>query len=124
MYLDKERRDGIMGKVYVSQESSHIDYAAAKMFGETRFVTDLEFSLVDNSLKNEKIISNINDVVAAFDPLNDYIVLTGSPITFGLIFHKLASRCQELDMPLRILLWDRRMKEYKSATLNPEELKY
>ena len=107
-----------MGKVYISQENSNIDYTEAKKFGETVFVTDLEYSLVDNSLKNEKINERIEEVTRMFDPLNDSMVMTGSPITFGLLFHSIATKCKVLEMPVKILVWDRRIAQYRSIVLN------
>jgi len=111
-----------MSKVYISQESLNIDYTEAKRFGEVEFVTDLEFSLLDSSLKNRRIMDRILEVEEAFNPLEDFIVMTGSPITFGIFFHRLAVKATGYGMPLKLLVWDRRLRQYKSVVLTVEFL--
>lgn len=109
-----------MSKVFISQESLNIDYTEAKKFGEVEFVTDLEFSLVDSSLKNRRIMDRIREVESAFNPLEDFVVMTGSPITFGIFFHRLALKAAGLGMPIKLLVWDRRLRQYKSVVLTAE----
>jgi len=111
-----------MSKVYISQESLNIDYTEAKRFGEVEFVTDLEFSLLDSSLKNRRIMDRIREIEDAFDPIADFVVMTGSPITFGIFFHRLAVKATGHGMPIKLLVWDRRLRQYKSVVLTAEFL--
>ena len=111
-----------MPKVFISQENSTIDYSEAIKFGDIEFVTDLEFSLVDASLKNVRIFERLDYLKSAFNPEEDFLVMTGSPVTFGLCFHQLALKSVDLQVPLRILVWDRRSREYRVVTLSPDQL--
>lgn len=111
-----------MSKVFISQENPNIDYVEAKKFGEINFVTDLEFSLAENSLKNEKILEAIKETSRSFEPDHDFIIMSGSPITFGLLFYALALKCKNLARNLNILVWDKRMQQYRLVVMESGKL--
>jgi len=112
-----------MPKVYISQENSNIDYTESKRFGQITFVTNLEYSFSECSLNNKQILTAINEVVNEFKPSEDFIIMTGSPITFALLFHGLANKCIAANEQLRLLIWDKRTYQYKSVAIGIETLK-
>lgn len=101
-------------RVYVSQEQRYFDYSDAERFGEVHFLTQHEINGMRNSLRNQRVISEMRLGLADFRPSIDFLVLTGSPITIGYAFWLamlVASRTGT--HKLNLLQWDRESSAYK-----------
>ncbi|AXH72332.1 MAG: hypothetical protein [Caudoviricetes sp.] len=95
-------------KVFVTRENPDFNYSPAEAFGEVVFLTDREFTGNPNSLTDQTILRVMDERLAEFDPLTDYIVLTGSPITIAYAGHKVLAR----NRPVQFLRWDNRAAHY------------
>jgi hypothetical protein len=97
-----------MSNVYVVQEQP-FNYTDAERFGELVFVTNREISGYGNFDKNVRTISEIKAVMTNYIPTTDFLVLTGNPITIGVVFHEAAIRGSRH----KILHWDNQARKYR-----------
>lgn len=104
-----------MPKVYVIQENPRLTYEDAERFGEVVFMTVHEFRPMANSLQNDQICSEISRKLADFNPEEDYLLMTGNPITMGLVFAALARKCDIITC----LQWKRDRCEYSAVQVKP-----
>lgn len=95
-------------RVFVARENPDFNYAPAETFGEVVFLTDREYTGNPNSLSDQNTLRAMDEKLANFDPLSDYMVLTGSPITIGYAGYKILS----LNRPVQFLRWDNRAARY------------
>jgi len=101
-------------RVYISQENPTANYDGAKEYGELFFITNKEFSPNTNSLQNEVLIAEVDDRIVNFDPFVDTLVLGGSPITMGYVFHLAIEKAKRCKSPkLSFLMWNSRDKVYR-----------
>ena len=113
-------------RVFVTQESSQLNYSHAEEFGEVVFLTRDEVSPVPGSLVNTAICEELGRKLADFDFDNDFLAPSGSPVVSGLAFLALGRRIElmhENDVPPRklcVLRWSNRDRVYQpiSITLN------
>ncbi|HLO98677.1 MAG TPA: hypothetical protein VK171_08790 [Fimbriimonas sp.] len=103
-----------MPKVYVTQEVMTASYADAERYGDLVFLCASELSNVANSLHNEKLIAALRDRLSKFNPQEDFIAPSGSPIITGLVFAML----REKTRVFRVLKWNNRDAAYTSLTLD------
>lgn len=103
-------------KVFVVQENPHLDYTDAERFGEVEFVTNVEYSSMQNSLNNINVIRDVQRAMSRFDPRRDYILLTGNPVTIGYTFHLalMATARETNNASVRCLRWDGITRQYQS----------
>lgn len=105
-------------KVFVVQENPGLDYSDAERFGDIVFITNQEYSSVTGSLNNQDILRDIERAMAKFDPRQDYLLMTGNPITIGYAFHRAMLRGQETegdDANIQLLRWDGFTRTYKAV---------
>ena len=108
-----------IGRVYVVQESNHLDYSDAERYGDVHFVTSTEYSNVDSAPRNEKVLKDLRSVFwDKFNPEHDYILMTGNPITLGYAFHLALVSARRKSCPLRILRWDGQNGRYFQINFN------
>lgn len=76
-------------RVYVAQEAYKFVYTDAQQYGELFFVTSAtyQFPKHQNSLQQSVDMEMLKEKVAEFDPFTDYLLLTGDPVLFGIVFH-------------------------------------
>lgn len=103
-------------RVFVTQEvrANHIDYSPARQFGEVIFCTIMDFTPFEGSMQNNVLIDEMRKALHDFDPKNDFIITTGSPVVMlaaGMILRERAHS-------VRVLRWDNRLKEYQQVTVN------
>lgn len=98
-----------MPKVFIVHENPRFDYAPAEMYGEVVFMTEVEFSGISNSLTDQHVIHDVKNAVARFDPMEDFLVLTGSPIIMGFVMHLVL----QLNRPVKLLRHDNRANSYR-----------
>jgi hypothetical protein len=98
-----------MTKVFITQEQSKLNYLPAEKYGEIQFITRDEFSPVAGSLANVRLMDQIVRHMKTFDPMQDYIVFSGSPTIAAAVF-AIVGRLQ-IDA-FRILRWSNRDNSY------------
>jgi len=107
-----------MNKVYIVQENHRFSYDDAEQYGELCFMTRLEFSSNANSLNNQTIQEQIYTNAQQFE-VDDYLLLTGNPVSMAFAFHlvamKLASGGHK---SIRVLKWDNMVGKYVSIEIN------
>lgn len=84
--------------VFVALEHSRFDYSDAERFGSIRFVAPRDYSPYQTSMDNDRLFINIDHCVNIYNPIQDYLLLTGGPITMGLVFHAFAKRASALNV--------------------------
>lgn len=99
-------------RVYVVQENQNLDYTDAERFGEVVFLTNMEYRPMASSKNNVDLLNQIDDGLSKFDPEQDYVILTGNPITLGYAFHRLLSNVGD-GTPVAILRWVPQDGRYK-----------
>lgn len=98
-----------MPQVYVIHENPNFNYAPAEEFGEVVFMTDNEFSGIANSLSDRHVVQDIRAAMEKFDTMQDFLVLTGSPIIIGFAMHLLLAKGR----PVQLLKHDNRSNSYR-----------
>ena len=69
-----------MPKVYVTQEVPTANYHPAEKYGDVVFLCTTEVSGATASLHNVKLINSIRERLKLFNPADDFIAPSGSPI--------------------------------------------
>jgi len=108
-------------KVIVAQENRHLDYTDAERFGEVVFATNIEFSPMPKSLNNKTMLQDLQLGFKDFDPENDYLLMSGNPITMGYAFFLAYWACLEKGKPLNILKWDNAAGRYQPVIFSTED---
>lgn len=99
--------------VYVTQETSH-DFTGAESYGDIVFMTKDDYNNIRSSLMNKALTNEIKHVLQKFDPINDWIIITGSPYVAAMVFMVLgAMGIREVN----ILRWDNRDFVYRPLHL-------
>lgn len=99
--------------VYVVQENSAFDYSRAEEYGDLEFLTLKELRTYGESLTNSEIQHDIVLGLANFKP-DDYLILTGNPITMSFAFHIAVSNLgTQGAQHIKLLRWDRIQHQYK-----------
>lgn len=87
-----------------------MDYTPAYKYGNIEFITNFDPPLViRGSTVSHQWYSKMMAVIAKFDPEEDYLILTGSPLAIfmaGVLFAKLGSA------PPKVLVWRRESNSY------------
>lgn len=100
-------------KVYITQENSSLNYLPAEQFGEIVFLTRNDFSQVKGSITNGILINELRTKLREFDPENDYIAVSGSPVVAGVAFMILRERTDKVN----ILRWSNRDRVYQTLSI-------
>lgn len=107
-------------RVFVTQEVRNsrvkIDYAPARSFGQIQFLTIMDYSSDDSSIFNKVLVEELRGRLADFDPENDYVVVTGSPLVAAIVFMILRERTHRV----KFLRWSNRDFQYSETTINLE----
>lgn len=106
-----------MPKVYVTQEVQYADYQQAEKFGEVVFLCTSEVSSISGSLHNKKLLNIIRDRFKNYDPIDDYIAPSGSPIITCLVM----ALAREKGTVFNFLKWSNRDRQYSQVTFDLEE---
>ena len=75
--------------VFITQKNETFDYSCAEKFGTIKYITCEEYSPNPNSKANTDLEKDIIENIKEFDPKKDFLLLSGSPITIGLIMHRI-----------------------------------
>lgn len=67
-----------MPTVWVTQETDH-DIRTAEKWGEVKFVAGRDFLSIKDSQVNGDLLERIQAAAIEFDPMWDWILITGSP---------------------------------------------
>lgn len=103
-------------KVFVALEQARFDYSDAERFGDLQFVTATDYSPHQSSINNERLTTSIRHCAERFNPLKDYLLLTGGPITMGLVFHAFAKKATKVNVAgVRCLQWNREQNAYRQV---------
>ena len=89
-----------MSKVYITHDQPQFDYNPAKEYGELVTVTSNRYSYKKRS--NEVLIQEVIEVLDDFDPENDFILPSGSAISTGLVFARMAANGVNT---FKVLMW-------------------
>lgn len=100
-----------MSTVFVVRENGRMDYTDAERFGQVEFMTADEFSPIRTSIRNRRTLEDIDRCLERFDPERDWLVLTGSPVLIGHVFHQAMQR--SATGQLQLLQWDRANNRYR-----------
>lgn len=104
-----------MPTVYVVQENPNLNYSSAEAWSEVQFLTCREYSPSKNSLRNKELLGEINTRFKDFDPDQDFLLLSGNPITMGYVF---ALALQKKGY-LNVLWYQKSTNEYQQVPFNP-----
>lgn len=112
-------------RVFITQESSTLNYGHAEEFGKIVFVTCKEVSPVPGSLMNGELCDEVKTKLADFDFDYDYLVPSGSPVVSGIAFMELGRLAAYRDVvdgsrapkQLRVLRWSNRDRVYQPITI-------
>ena len=102
-----------MSKVYITQDNNK-NYTASHGFGDPEFITDLEYSSVANSKRNENILEQVKQTSFVYDPEVDFILLSGDPVIIGLVMHQLLKEHGRINL----LKWDNQERKYAPLTIS------
>ena len=105
-----------MNRVFVVQENPRLDYADAEKYGDVVFMTMREFSPMKNSISNGMVLGDIARHMAAFNPDEDYLLLTGGPIILGYTFSLALSKKGYVN----VLQWDNHRRGYLPIRFSPD----
>lgn len=105
-------------RVFVTQESSQLNYGHAEEFGEVVFLTRDEVSPVPGSLINASIREEIGRKLADFDFDNDFLAPSGSPVVSGIAFLILGEMVEsKVPAKLCVLRWSNRDRVYQPISI-------
>ena len=101
-----------MPKVFITQETTNIDYTPAVQFGDLVFVSGIHDRLSPhpNSLNNANIMKRVCSALDQFEP-DDYLVCSGSPAMMAIVGNLLGEKLHN------VLIWDNRESKYFNLEL-------
>lgn len=101
-----------MTKVFITQETTNIDYTPAVKFGDLVFVSGIHdrLSPYPNSINNIEIMKKVCATLDTFEP-EDYLVCSGSPAMMAIVGNLLGEKLNN------ILIWDNRESAYFNLDL-------
>lgn len=104
-----------MGKVYIIQDAGILDFSKAKKYGE--LVPMIEESIFPNSDQQQicNVVDTIKTKLKDFNPANDYILLTGDPLSILITALVLSGMGIFYVICLK---WDRELKDYYRVIVN------
>lgn len=97
-----------MARVFITQENPALNYAAAESYGDIEFLTRHDWSPVKQSLNNEQLVLDLRHKLKKFNPDEDYIVSSGSPVIAAVAFMLLREKTDRF----RMLRWSNRDHVY------------
>lgn len=100
-------------RVFVTQESSKLNYLPAEQFGKVVFLTRQEYSPIRGSIGNQHLIASIRQQLSDFDPERDFITMSGSPVIAGIVFMILGQTTNRLN----VLRWSNRDHVYQHLVI-------
>jgi len=103
------------GKVFVIQENPKLDYMDADRYGDVVFVTNQEYSPMQGSLGNEKILKEVEQAMREFNPDLDFLLLTGGLVVVGYAFSLALIKKRYINL----LQWDKRKNSYVPIKFAP-----
>jgi hypothetical protein len=107
-------------KVYVTQETN-VDYVPAQRYGDIEFITRQgadEVADVYPSLHNEDIVRRVRRKLRRYDPVEDWIVVSGSPYVAAICFMALGAR----KVPyVQLLKWSNMNRVYVPVRIDMRE---
>ncbi len=106
-----------MAKVYITQDNGK-NYTPACNFGKPSFVTNKEYSFIENSEANTIINFEISKMTADFNTNEDYLLLSGDPIIIALCINKVLSEYGHV----KVLKWQSQDKAYVPITLTNQPI--
>ena len=100
----------VMGKVYITYETP-FDYTDAETYGEIVFLCNHPWDLhnIKDSPHNARVLSDLRHKLKAYDPAQDWLVLSGSVYIGAAVFWLLGHSKVNC---VRILRWDNRKHRY------------
>ena len=104
-----------MPTVWVTQDRPGFNYADAERFGDIQFVTDREFTIPMHAPGNARVRSAILEAVSKFNPDEDSLLLSGSPVVAGVIIGKIVAKYAPKF--IRVVKWDNRATAYSSLDI-------
>jgi hypothetical protein len=89
--------------------SQVMDYSPAEKFGELKFITTFDMPLHVNSPARQVWREEVLEFVRNYDPVKDFVILTGQPISIFIIGMMIAEAHK---MP-RFLKWQGQTGDYR-----------
>ena len=109
-----------MSTVFITQENHRIDFSAAELHGDIKFITAQEFMSINGAETNDRILAQMKEKLRKFDYQDDSLLLSGNPI---FMMHCVVYIFHVLQVPaIRILHWNGQFKKYNKYILNPSDL--
>lgn len=96
-------------RVFVTQESDY-DFSKAEAYGELVFLSHQDLNNIKGSLHNEDVLQRIRGKLIAFNPEQDWLVITGSPYVTAATFMILGAKRVRT---VKVLRWDNRDFVYR-----------
>jgi hypothetical protein len=103
-----------MPKVFITQENPALNYLPAEQFGEILFMTRGDLSPVRSSLSNDALVTELRAKVREFNPAEDFIVISGSPVVAGIVFMLVGEKTKHLN----VLRWSNRDRVYQHLVID------
>lgn len=97
----------MLPRVFITQETSTVDYTPATKYGDLIFVTGINdrLSIHSGSFNNQVIVERVKTILSGFQP-DDYLVCSGAPAMMALVGSIIGDRLKN------ILVWDNRTMKY------------
>jgi hypothetical protein len=115
--MDSERSKVFIVKEQVRRDATGpvpMDYTPAFKYGDVEFITSFDLPLHQNGTLTGVWMKDVRKFLQRFDPENDWIVLTGSPLAIFIV-GLLMGRSEKIP---RILVWKREIDQYIPYTIN------
>lgn len=103
-----------MAKVFVTQENPKLNYAPAEEYGDIVFLTKDDLNPIKNSLHNQALIKQVESRLSSFNPDEDFIVISGSPMVAALVFMLIRGASKKVN----ILKWSNRDHVYQNISIS------
>jgi len=98
-------------KVYVIQDTNH-NLSHATQYGEFVFINKNDYPVWGDS--SDDFLNNMSKVLSAYDPIDDYLLMIGDPVSIGLAFSYITEKWNMV----RLLKWDGQSKKYLPIIIN------
>lgn len=109
-----EEKTAGTGRVFVIQHNPNLDYSDARRFGVLVPVIQRDVFADDLPSRIEKMKEVLEARVGNYDPLNDYLLLTGDPVA---IF--LAGALLRNAKEVKVLKFDKEVGRYYDVAIKP-----
>lgn len=100
-------------RVFIVQDDGRRDFTDAVRFGRLIPLVNRDVFVDDTAQRVPAIQAIMRKKLASFNPLQDYLLLTGDPVAIAVAVFTIAT----LTDTIRVLKWDRDLKAYFAVAI-------